>query len=104
MKLNFNRAHSISLAYDSEVNVRWLNAYIKGFLEHHDLKHDGASDALLMSPKGIKMLAEWIAASGVQVSYWEVDHRVKEDGPPIAFGLEFREDCPLFIEAKLRHS
>jgi hypothetical protein len=104
MKLNFNRPHSILLAYDSEANVRWLNWYIQGFLEHHDLKHDGASNAFLMSPKGIRMLAEWIASQGLQVSYWEIDHRVKDDGLPLAYGLDFRDDCPHFIEAKLRHS
>jgi hypothetical protein len=104
MKINFNRPHSVSLAYDSEVNFRWLNWYIKGFLEHHDLKHDGASDAFLKSPRGVRILVDWIAAQGLQVSYWELDYRLPDDGPPIAYGLDFRDDCPNSIEAKLRHS
>ncbi len=104
MRINFNRAHSVSLAYDSETDFKWLNAFIKGFLEHYDLKHDGASNAFLLSTNGIRMMGDWIATNGVQVSYWEIDHRVKEDGPPIAYGLDFQDDCPAFIEAKLRHS
>lgn len=104
MKINFNRPHSISLAYDSEHNFRWLNVYIKSFLEHHDLKHDGASDAFLKSPKGVMMLCKWISSHGLDVQYWEIDHRVREDMPPIAYGLDFKDDCPKFIESKLRYS
>lgn len=104
MKINFNRPHSISLDYDSGVNFRWLNEYIKGFFEHHDLKHDGASDAFLKGPRGVRVLADWIAAQGLQVSYWELDYRTGEDQPPLAYGLDFQDNCPKFIEAKLRYS
>lgn len=104
MKINFNRPHSESLQ-SGEVRFGWLDAHLREFLRCHDLTIDTKTTDFIYSPVGIKIVGEWLAATtGMKVSYWEIDYRIREGAPPIAYGLDFCDDCPKFIEAKLRHT
>lgn len=101
MRMNFNWESS---TVSNHPDPPWLQELMRRFAEHYDMDISrNAVFRLMWSPAGIKKFAEWIEKEGWKVSYWELDLPTNQDDPsPVAFGLDIADDCPKFMEAKLK--
>lgn len=86
----------------------WLAAIAEEFMIEHDIKVSNTVWAWLKTRDGIRYFGEWLKEKGWEVTYWELPPFVDPSKNGVikylGFGLDFKNDCPKFIEAKLKNS
>lgn len=98
MKINFGLERSSK-------SFTWLTEIGKQFAEDHDMLWSARTRVYLKSKPGIKVLIEWLKAQGYQITYWELPPLINNLGTEehIAYGMDIKDNCPKFIEAKLKY-
>ena len=104
MKINFNGQSSIINAWRKKNLPIWFVTLNNQFFIEHDINED--SDGIhgfLCSEQYVIALANWLKAKGYNASYWCIDYHLRPDiKEPYAFGIDIVDDCPCFVELKLR--
>jgi hypothetical protein len=101
MRINFNMTTSKLLAsYRAEDVPTWLAKLLNNWFAAYDI-NDQCQYAyrITWSKEGAIHFHKWLEFEGFQVNFWEMDFRINDD--IAAFGIEFVDSCPKFIEAKL---
>lgn len=101
MRINFNCGTGRHLKEHDKPD--WLKRLVVQYLEEYDINaSNDQAQRFMYQPAGVRMFAEWLAETGFQAKYWEIDWRYDEGYHPIGFGIWFDEQCPRFVEAKLK--
>jgi hypothetical protein len=50
---------------------------------------------------GVNDFCDWLKESGYKATIWETKTKIGDS--PFAFGINIADDCPLFVELKLKH-
>ena len=81
--------------------LNFLNNLYKRFGDAHEF-NSCAYEVLdyIESPLGIKDIVNWLQELGWKVKFWQIGPKI--NGNLIAYGFDFDENCPFFIEAMLR--
>lgn len=102
MRINFNL--DTSRINNQEFNPPdWFRNQIDAFLEEWDLNPESGdvSNWFVDRKKGLPEFVKWLRANDWAANYYEMDHKYYGE-IPLSFGIEFKEDCPRFVEAKLK--
>lgn len=106
MRFNLNNKTSLLFGYDgtrqaSEVTeqARFYAEACLSFCRDHDMQYHSDAHTYLNSPDGAQAMAGWLASKGWRVSAWRIDWELAD---PLAWGLNFEDRCPRFMEARLR--
>lgn len=100
MKFNLNSRTSET---KSELIHAILNSLVTEFCEEYDLyKSANASFDLKNYNGNLPMLVNWATAKGWLITTWEL--RNSNDNTLYAYGLDFNNECPYFMEARLKYS
>ena len=102
MKYNLNKKSSNFCGVD----VVWeiIDEMILKFYEAHDIKVSATIKKYMVDwRRGLPELAKWMKTVGWDVEYWSLPD-VGDGSGPMAYGLDFDDSCPLFMEARLKYS
>lgn len=102
MKINLNPKNSTTFERSSEDTYKRIRFYYKIlnlFCEEHDIS---GSEIIHTQPNIVKMLTKWLFDQGWNVKYWQIDNFDNDQEPLCAWGIEFDDKCPKFIELKLK--
>lgn len=85
---------------------QFINSIYDRFACDHDLelydKVDHNARYFVESANGTEYIVIWLQSIGWKVRYWYIGPSYV--GKDIAYGFDFDETCPLYVEAMLRHS
>ncbi len=102
MKFNLNTRTSKERG-NSDFIRALLQKFITEFCEEYDINNSNkASDNLRDYHGNLPMLIQWANSRGWSITTWEL--RNSNDNTQYAYGLDFANDCPLFMEARLKYS
>lgn len=93
----------------------WLIELIKRFAEAYDISTRSGTKvkSYLATPTGARTFATWMKSQGFQVEYWCLEPWIRIENTYntqrkiteyLAFGIIVDDDCPRFVELKLRHA
>lgn len=101
MRVNFNPGTSKLTGGDMDDDPEWLQ-YLRGqFMESWDLDiEDDSVVDWFYSIEGTKAFLKWLRANDFAAKWWEI--QVSTGNAKLAWGIEFRDECPQFVEAKLK--
>jgi hypothetical protein len=103
----------INLSPDRASKSRpWLIELMRAFAEAYEIKNGLKLKAYIATPSGSRAFAAWLKSQGFRAEYWCLEPYVYiENYEPrrklteyLAFGIMIDDDCPRFIELKLRHA
>lgn len=81
-----------------------LDNMIADFCREHDVKISTTFKKYLVDyRRGLPCLIEWAKTKNWKVKLWLLPDFGDGSGSA-AYGLEFDDDCPLFMEARLKYS
>ena len=87
----------------SKDSVPWLRAIAIEFCDEHELEFNVKARLWLRSRQGCEYFVKWLQARNWQASYWELPPLIDNNEEVyIGFGIEVKDDCPTFIEYKLK--
>ncbi len=102
MKFNLNSRTSRQ-RYGGEFIRIVLNKFVTEFCDEYDIYDSHkVSDNLKDYSGNLSMLVQWANSKGWSITTWEL--RNSADNTLYAYGLDFANDCPLFMEARLKYS
>jgi hypothetical protein len=102
MKINLNNKSSLSRS--KVVVIQVLDELITEFCKDHDIKLTVALGKYFSDiRRGLPPLIEWSKTRGWKVEMWSLPDMGDGNGPA-AYGLEFDDNCTLFMEARLKYS
>ncbi len=102
MKFNLNKKTSNHRSMDMITEL--LDEMTLKFCEDYDMHPSlNIRKYLLDHRRGLQELIKWMNAIGWKVEYWQLPDLGDGSGP-VAYGLDFNTDCPLFMEARLKYS
>lgn len=102
MKFNLNKKSSTGRSVDT-VDAIILNMTIQ-FCQIHDIKCTAPVKRYMADHlRGLPRLVVWMKTLGWKVEYWSLPDS-GDGGGPLAYGLDFDNTCPLFMEARLKYS
>lgn len=106
MRFNLNHKNSLLFGYEGRAEAEsptqqaiFYADICTRFLEEHDMQYYKAVHIYLNSPDGAGEIADWLRGKGWRVEKWCVGESFDE---PLAWGLNFDDQCPRFAAAKLR--
>lgn len=103
MRFNLNRKTSLLFGYTQAKEVteqaRFYTEACLAFCREHDIDYHAESHTFLNSPSGAETMSAWLGSKGWRVTAWIFNREIEE---PLAWGLNFDDDCPRFVEAKLK--
>jgi hypothetical protein len=86
-------------------NPKWITTLQQQFLVVYDIDTDEDDvDTFVWSVIGVTEFVVWLTSEGYKAEYWESSFFVKDSDKPIGYGIQFADDCPKLIEAKLRYA
>ena len=102
MKYNLNKISSTRRESDTVDAI--LNNMIFQFCQLHDIRCTSPVKRYIGDPmRGLPRLVAWMKTLGWNVEYWSLPDAGDGNGP-LAYGLDFENSCPLFMEARLKYS
>lgn len=107
MRINLNGSTSVTMGWHMDKpDPPWFVHLTGRFCADYDMDFESQDvRVFLSSQQGIRILAHWLQEDGFRARYWEFDWRRNPDAhATIAYGIEFDDDCPKFVEVKLAHS
>lgn len=100
INLNFRTANSLRHEFASKL----LEQFAAEFCEDHDIYPAQTTVADLKDyARLLPLLIDWAVSKGWKLTTWEL-RRPYGDNNLFAYGLEFDDSCPLFMEARLKYS
>jgi hypothetical protein len=102
-RINFDTSTSSMLHWKKGTGMpSWLENLINEFKQAYNLLIEDEYKHYFTNEQGIKYLVTWLKEEGYDVEYWEFPFTVGENISIFGYGIKFKNDCPKFIEAKLR--
>jgi hypothetical protein len=103
----------INLSSYSSGQPKAIGVLVRQFAEAHSIKNIGLTKDYVATPSGARAFHRWLKSEGFLCEYWCLEPLVVVDpdnyNPPrktikyLAFGITIQDDCPRFVELKLRY-
>jgi len=102
MKINLHHGTLGIARY--EFSNKLLEQLVAEFCEEYNIQpSDTTIYELKDYNKQLPILVNWAVSTGWKINTWELK-RHPDNGNLFAYGLDFADDCPYFMEARLKYS
>lgn len=88
----------------------WLDLLMRDFAAEYEIRYGEKVKSYCATPTGAKTFVSYLKQAGFKAEYWCLEPLVTKEAynssktiEYLAFGVIFNEDCPHFIELKLKY-